>query len=312
MGYAVAVLVGGGGRDGELSRAGAQVVCEALQKAGHRTALVECAGGMGSMLRAGGFDAAWPVLAGELGRSGEVQELVEAAGLPCVGSASGVCRRMRDRRELVRSVAEALEVRTIEASVPWTETLGARGLEAFDAAELLEGMAGRIPGGYPLVVKPVLGGTGVAARTAGDLEELRAAVADVAATGGAAIQEQVEGVEMRVCVLGDADDICVLPPVEVCAGGELVVPVRYESLSPDRADAEAIRSAVERAALDAFLVCGCCGLAEVQLVWDGATPRLLDVDTAPRLDREGALVRAIEACGFALDEELDIVLEAAM
>ena len=311
MGYTVAVLWGGEGCDREVSRAGAGAVCEALEKAGHRAVQVLCDARLAATLRTGGFDAVWPALTGELGRSGEVQELADTLGLALVGCTGPVCRRMRDRRELLRCITEALEVRTIEATVPWTESLGVRGMRDLGAEELLETLGERIPGGYPLVVKPALGGSGVKTRAVGTPEELRDAVYRALEAGDVLVQQQVEGVAMSVCVLGDVDDICVLPPVELCADGGRFVPVRYASLSHDRSDAEAIRSAVERAALDAYLVCGCRGFAEVQLVWDGATPRLLDVNTAPSFARDGVLMETLEACGFDASEEFDALVEAA-
>ena len=313
VGYTVAVLTGGQGREGELSRAGGAAVCAALREAGHAAVELACDVGLVDALRAGRFDAAWPVLPGALGRSGCVQELVEALGIALVGSSSAVCRRMHDKRDLARTVAEALELRTIEASVPWTEGLSAPCLQGMGGAGALDVVAERIPGGYPLVVKPALAGCGLGARVACDAVELRARTEETLAVCDAVVvQEQVEGVEVRVCVLGCADDIQILPPVELRADGTRGVPVRYEALSNEREDAEAIRSEIDRAALDAFLVSGCYGLAEVSIVWDGAQARILDVDTCPQVDDASALALALAKCAIPASEAWGALVEMTL
>ena len=137
----------------------------------------------------------------------------------------------------------------------------------------------------------------------------------------------MEGVHLTVGILGDADDLQVLPPVEVVRNDRVVLdeergigrtttdyfaPVRLDSLSTELEQAQAIRNEIERTALDAYFACGCRDLATIDLVWDGARARVLGVDTAPTLGAGDIVPLACEAANIALADVLDALVAIAV
>ena len=62
---------------------------------------------------------------------------------------------------------------------------------------------------------------------------------------------------------------------------EFFCPVRDESLSPNAADAQAIRAEIERAALEVYRAYSVRDLGRVDLIWDGGAARCFEVDVSP-------------------------------
>ena len=86
---------------------------------------------------------------------------------------------------------------------------------------------------------------------------------------------------------------------------ELFAPVRPASLSNDEADAQAIRAEIERAALEACRAYQVRDLARVDLMWDGAQARVLEVDVSPSLAESSPFSLACEASGLSLSGVLN-------
>jgi len=82
----IAVVAGGPSSEANVSRASARTVGAALEAAGHRVAHVELAAGTSEALRAGSFDAVFPITHGAFGEDGCLQGVLEILGLPYVGA----------------------------------------------------------------------------------------------------------------------------------------------------------------------------------------------------------------------------------
>ena len=104
MGLKIAVLAGGT-FEPERSVAAANDVIAALKEAEHEPELVMVDGGLVDTLLRSQPDVAINCLRGADGESGDIQDALEAANVPCVGSSAAVCRRAYDKAGL----AEALQ-----------------------------------------------------------------------------------------------------------------------------------------------------------------------------------------------------------
>ena len=157
-------------------------------------------------------------------------------------------------------------------------------------------------------------------RRVDSVDQLGEAVSDALSFDDSVIIEQwIDGVEVTVPVLGSGWDAYALPPVEIVAkegfcdtvacrtpgAVELFAPVRPASLSNDEADAQAIRAEIERAALEACRAYQVRDLARVDLVWDGAQARVLEVDVSPSLAESSPFSLACEASGLSLSGVLN-------
>jgi D-alanine-D-alanine ligase len=297
----VAVLMGGASVLREKSLASGKRLCTALTERGHEVVPLDTTANLAHILREERPDIVFSALLGVEGESGAVQELLQFLDIPCVGASSQTARDAWDRGVLdgVLDGYRGALGGTMTATWASGIRLSRTAVEGMGADAVLDLAAGRIPGGYPLCVKPAHRSLGVASYRVASADELQQAVAAVLAVDRAVvIQQWVEGVAMRVFLLGEGLEAFVLPsvereaaadeanereaaakPVAVSAPAAWHAPVRLASLSADEADAQAIRSEIERAALEAYLAFGMRDLGQVDLVWDGAQTRVLQVAT---------------------------------
>ena len=139
------------------------------------------------------------------------------------------------------------------------------------------------------------------------------------------IEQWVDGVELSVSILGTGWDAHALPPVEIVAregfydaaarmaddAVEFFCPVRDESLSPNAADAQAIRAEIERAALEVYRAYSVRDLGRVDLIWDGGAARCFEVDVSPGMTERSLFPMACAAAGLSLPAVLDTLVNEA-
>lgn len=301
----VAVLTGGAAATREQSLESGKRVCEALVASDHTVLPLDTTANLATILRDEHPDIVFNALCGYEAECGTVQQLLEFLDISFVGASSTVCRDACDRA-LLPSVLEGYRgvlAGSMAASWPRGVALSRAAVEEMGAAEALDMVADRVPGGYPVCVKAAHGLAGFAATRAEDEDELAAALKQALAVDDAAIiQQWIDGVNLSLYVLGSGYEALVLPPVETDqADGSLYAPVRPQSLSTDPADAQAIRAEIERAALEAYLAFGVRDIGRVDLVWDGAESRILRVRTAIDYGPASPLHRALEAASLSFD-----------
>ena len=126
-------------------------------------------------------------------------------------------------------------------------------------------------------------------------------------------------------IIGNGVNAYALPPVEIEAKGkffdadarikeglvEYHCPVRPESLSPDAAQAQAIRAEIERAALEVYHAYSVRDLGRVDMIWDGGCARCFEVDVSPGMTSRSLFPAAIEAAGLSLSAVLNELVETA-
>lgn len=93
---------------------------------------------------------------------------------------------------------------------------------------------------------------------------------------------------------------------------DFFAPVRESSLSGDPANAAAIRSEIERAALQAHNAYGCHDISRVDMIWDGAQARILEVNVSPGMTPLSLFPLAVEAGGLSLESVLSELLDRAV
>lgn len=324
MGYKVAVLTDAHAPEATAGCAkptcpDVQWICDALVQAGHETVTLHLGAHLTHDLREARPDAAI-VAHGQTGRAAHtgVESLLELLGIPHAGTSALTCREVADRALLAQRIERLRgEGEPLAAATPCGVALTPGAIASLGALDAIDLIEGAVPAGYPVCVRGCLPGLMPGTSKADDRASLAAVLAQVSQSAGAGcpviVQEWVQGVEMVVPVLGDERDAYVLPPVEVPAPGAApVCPVRGESLSPSGQEAQAIRSEIERAALDAYLVSGCRDLGCVTLMWDGGRCHVLGMDPTPDMSARGLVRLSIEAAGISPSEILDELVSAAV
>ena len=322
----IAVHMCGSSAEREASLENGKRIISALEEAEHTPVAVDVSEDLVATLRAERPDACIVAVPGKAGEDGTLQGLLDFLGIPYVGSCAEVCRTVADKSLLPAQMQAACDFSGEQTVASWPKGFcfskaAFDELGAFDALDLFED---RVPGGYPLAVKPACGGLAYGVHKVASKEELRDALRDAFTFDDEVIVQQwVEGVELSVCVLGSGWDAHALPPVEIVPrkgldltearlGSNAVdfyAPVRLESLSHDEATAQAIRSEIERAALEVYRAFGMEGYGRVDLIWDGAQAQVLEVDVAPSLAERSIFSAACEASGLTVPAVLDRLVE---
>lgn len=318
----VAVLMGGSSFEREFSLASGKQVCAALEEAGHKVVPLDTTGDLVPALRSERPQVCYSALHGKHGEDGTIQSLLEFLDIPFVGSPAAVCRKTWNKAVLP-SVIEgyrAVEQTSDAAAWPQGICIARDAFKDMGAATALDLVEQRIPGGFPFAVKPACGGSAMGVHRVEKVEDLGEAILDALSYDAEVIIEQwVDGVEMAVSILGEGWDAHALPPVEIVPrsglyttearmsadGVEFFTPVRPASLSSDEASAQAIRAEIERAALEVYRAYGVRDLGRVDLVWDGAQARILEVDVSPGMTELSLFPAACSAAELSLPAVFD-------
>lgn len=318
----VAVLMGGSSFEREFSIASGKQVCEALEEAGHKVVPLDTTKDLVPTLRSERPDVCYSALHGKHGEDGTIQSLFELLDIPFVGSPAAVCRKTWNKAFLpsVMEGYRSCQSESDAASWPHGICIARDAFKDMGAATALDLLTERVPGGFPLAVKPACGGSAMGVHKVERIEDVGEAILDALSFDAEVLIEQwIEGVEVSVSILGEGWDAHVLPPVEIIPKNglyttearmssdaiEFYTPVRPSSLSNDEADAQAIRAEIERAALEVYRAYGVRDLGRVDLIWDGAQARVFEVDISPGMTKLSLFPAACAAAELSLPKLFD-------
>ena len=328
MGLKVAVLMGGTSFEREFSLDSGKTVCDALEEAGHKVVPLDTNLELVPTLRREKPDVVYNALHGKHGEDGTIQSLLEFLGIPFIGSPASVCHRAYNKDALHSSLRKYRDLTGDSGFASWPQGvfLAKDAFKDMGAATALDLIPERVIGGYPVAVKPAHGGSALGVHKVHNQEELGEAILDALSYDDAVnIEQWIEGVELSVAILGSGWDAHALPPVEIVAHEEFFdsearldfekvdyyCPVRPESLSNDPAEAEAIRSEIERAALEVYRAYNVRDLGRIDLIWDGAQAKCFEVDVSPGMTERSLFPAACNAAGLSLPAVLDELVNVA-
>src|SRR6476646_1876199 len=315
----VAILAGGRSSEHEISLASARSVLESLDPAEYDVVSVaigrdgrwELGSGDGSVAETlpvpaanapatlGAVDVVLPILHGPFGEDGTVQGLLELAGVPYVGAGVAASALCMDK-DLFKKV------------------LRDSGIPVARHHALREGDAIENPFGFPVFVKPARLGSCVGISKAHDEVELAEAV-ELAFRHDekVLIEEFVDGVEVEVGVLGNREPIASIPGQIVPLGHEWYdYASKYdeggmELVIPPDLPQETLE-AVQRAAVETFVVTDCEGMARVDcFVLPDGTVVVNELNTIPGFTATSVYAKLFEASGIPYDELLRRLVDLA-
>ncbi|HEX4109989.1 MAG TPA: ATP-grasp domain-containing protein [Solirubrobacteraceae bacterium] len=141
-------------------------------------------------------DLVFPAIHGELGEDGELQALLERAGVPYVGSGPAACARAFDKYDCREALARA-------------------GIDAVPGA-LLTGPDDPLPAAERLVLKPARGGSSIDVFAARDEAHARELARELLARHDRVLaQPMIRGTQWTAAVLAGPDGPVALAPTEV-------------------------------------------------------------------------------------------------
>ena len=307
----VAVLKGGRSLERQVSlRSGARVE-DALERLGHEVVQIDVGADLIVQLRESAPDAAFVALHGGDGEDGTVQELLEILGIPYTGSGVLACSRAVDK-VLTKHLL-------LEAGIPTPEffAFNQTAFGELGAAKALPAIEERLR--FPIVVKPSSQGSALGIKFAATPEDVPAAlVAAFSYDGKVLLERHIEGRDLAVSVLENADGPEALPVVEAVPLGENFYDfeARYEIgrtsfICPAELPGE-LTDRAQEIALATFRLLGCRGFGRVDLMLDDAGELfVLEANPIPGLTETSLLPQAAEAGGIGFDQLVSRILALA-
>ena len=293
--WRVTVLRGGPSAEREVSLAGGGAVAAAIRALGHVVTEADITPDDLTALDTPA-DIVFPVLHGQFGEDGQLQEILEQRGLAFVGSGSEASRIGIDKDATKRKWQTAGL-----PTAPWAVVTSGD----WSPPDELE---------PPLVIKPLAEGSSIGLSVCDTVESLRRVLPQaIADFGRVMIERRLEGPELTVGVLGHDP----LPVIQVRpAAGLYDYAAKYERndtdyfLDPglDRTTCQA----VQQLAVNAFELLGCRDLARIDLILDRrAGPQLLEINTLPGFTDHSLLPKAAAHAGIPFSRLVEMLLEMA-
>ena len=290
----ITVLCGGPSAERDISLRSGAGVADALRDAGHDVFVSDISPADLSGLDVPA-DVIFPVLHGDFGESGELQEILEARDLPFVGSGSR---------------ASALGMDKIAAKQIWRDsglaTPAWRVLRDtnFDATEL----------GLPVVVKAIRSGSSIDVFICKTAEEVTAAASELIAKHDECMLEQfIPGTELTIGLLNSRP----LPAIRIETSHAFFdYAAKYTSggakhdFDP-QLPADVVRQC-EILAVQSNTALGCRDLARVDLRIDASNqPYLLEINTMPGFTSVSLLPEAASRVGISFPQLVDQLVQLA-
>ncbi|MFP4259841.1 MAG: D-alanine--D-alanine ligase [Opitutales bacterium] len=279
----VVVLYGGTSEEREVSLASGAAVAEALGAA-HEVERIR----LDAEILPDGLDpeqvVVFPALHGRFGEDGQLQGLLEAAGIDYAGSDARASRLCMDKADC-KAVA-------VGAGLPTPDSIVFDGAQAPLADAVIEEL------GASLVVKPADQGSSVGLHFAGHRSALGLALSRIH-SGKWLIEQRIRGRELTVGIL----DGQALGIVEVLsASGVYDYEAKYTPGSTEyRYPAEldpALEKQIKARAERMFAACGCRDFARIDFLLDDAQAYFLEINTLPGLTATSLLPKSAACMGY--------------
>lgn len=293
----IVVLYGGVGSEREVSLRSGEAIAQALGARFEVSPLELKTEALPEGIQAD-RSIVFPALHGSFGEDGQLQALLEAAGIHYCGSDAAASRLCMDKAA-TKAIARELKI-----VVP--EAFAFDGADAPLADEVIERL------GASLVVKPADQGSSVGLHFAEHRSALGVALSSIR-SGNWLIEQRIRGRELTVGVLKGA----ALGVVEVVSpSGVYDYKAKYTTGSTEyRFPAElepAVEAKIKDHAKHLFDACGCRDFARVDFLLDGSRAYFLEINTLPGLTATSLLPKSASCTGFDFEQLAAELVEPAI
>lgn len=306
----IAVLMGGRSLEREVSLRSGHRVSEALKAKGHPVVKLDVDEHFVATLKKEKVDLVYIALHGKYGEDGTIQELLEILDMPYTGPAVFSSILGFDK-VLTKHMFEQEGIPT-----PKFFALSSGAFKEIGASAALEEVVAKI--GTPVVVKPARQGSALGIKFAKKASELPSAlIAALSYDEKVLLEQYVDGTEIAVSILGDADPHA-LPPVEIVAKKGFF---DFESMYtmgmtdyyvPARIGDE-MTEQVQDLAIKVHKLLRCRDVSRVDIMIDErAGPLVLELNTSPGMTETSLLPMAAAEAGMDFPELVEKLVGFAL
>ncbi|RAT94127.1 D-alanine--D-alanine ligase [Brevibacillus sp. Leaf182] len=243
------------------------------------------------------IDFALLALHGQYGEDGTVQGALETLGIPYTGSgvlASSLCMN----KQLSKMLLKTAGIQT-PAGLYWKDVYDPQAVEQL---------------GYPVIVKPNLGGSSIGVQLVQNEKELLTAVQEASHLDqGILIEPYLKGTELT-CAILDGE---VLPIIGIRSAHSEWFDYRakYEDGGAEENVIElppVIRQRVREAALASYQLLQCKVYARVDMILCQDMPYVLEVNTLPGMTANSLFPKSAAAAGMTFTQLLDRIIASSL
>ncbi|MFZ2621366.1 MAG: ATP-grasp domain-containing protein [Minisyncoccia bacterium] len=245
-------------------------------------------------------DVVWNAVHGEFGEDGQIQDILGRHGVPYTGSLK-YQSAIALNKQATKEMAKTIGIRT-----PIFSTIRQNDKVQKKIKEIIHS----IP--YPLMVKPVRGGSSIGLRIAKSQTELLQSIEAILTTGsGVLVEEYIPGKNASCGVISyfRGDDLYTLPPVEIITG---VTEKEDREVCPGNFS-EAEKREIEKISA---LIHGKLGLGHYSKSDFVVSPRrgiyFLEINTLPKFGNSSTLTKSLEAVGISTKEFIHHMISLAL
>jgi D-alanine-D-alanine ligase len=298
----ITLLCGGISAEREISLLTGTQIAEALRTVGHRVWQSDIAPDNLSALDRRPCDLIFPALHGMFGEDGQLQEILEARGIPFVGSGSAASRLGMDKA--------ATKSCLLENNVPtpnWQVVYKHKLNDSWTAAQGV---------GYPCVIKPIAEGSSVGCKICTNLDQAREHLRQTLPRYGAMLIERfVDGLELTVGILdGKTLPVIMIQPATTFYDYQAKYnrdDTQYVFDIPLPAD---VLAEVRRAAEETHCHIGCRHLSRVDVMVDRHSHEIfvLEINTMPGFTGHSLVPKAAARAGIKFTDLCDRLARLAL
>ena len=285
----IGVLMGGFSSEREISIRSGNAILQSLMRNGYRAIAIDVDRDIAERLRREAAEVGFIALHGRWGEDGTIQGLLEIIGIPYTGSGVLGSALAMDKA-VMKLVLEGLDVPTPEYVICRSPS---------DATLPL-----------PFVVKPAREGSTIGISIVRDEKEKQQALTGAFGFDSKLVVERyVEGREITVGIVNGT----ALPIVEVKpAGGFYDFTAKYtkgmtEYLVPAALDPQIEEKAFDQA-MRIWNHCELAGCVRIDMLLDGKTPSVIDVNTSPGMTESSLVPKAWAHLDRSFDELVEEIL----
>jgi D-alanine-D-alanine ligase len=294
----VVVLAGGLSAERDVSLRSGRRLAESLRAEGVDVSVLDLDAALLPALQNDPPDVVIPLVHGAAGEDGSLADVLDALGIPYVGSGPVACRQTFDKAISKGIVAEH------GVLVPRGYSLPHGIFRDLGASAVMTAIIDRL--GLPLMVKPTRGGSALGTTLVDTAEELPPAMVAAFAYGDSAmLEEYVAGTEVAVSVVDLGDGPQAWPAVEIQPrSGIYDYAARYtagetEFFVPARITDEQAQECA-KAAVVAHEALGLRDWSRVDFIVNADGVHFLEANVAPGMTETSLFPQAAAAAGYTL------------